>query len=285
MPFSNMCCCEKLSSNISVGASTESIRRSAPVTPPSSAAASRSGSFGHYCPQQKDLAYVTEQLWTPTQRFSYENPIYMGDEEHKISAPLLLTSSYQDEDSATISNDASRTESRCSEATVSGDAVIADQWPLSNSTDSFWQSKDLELSRYPSFGRSLPPPATLAPSTPDVAKGCLRTTSGNNIQSPPVQKRLPSARQISTPIDHIYSLDPCSDDYMTRSKSSRTTSRHAYEPHRSVPETPLVEEISAWDDSDDEEERETQSQRFRRRLSKPFRHFIFRRMGSRRKTA
>ncbi|KAI4165285.1 MAG: hypothetical protein LQ342_001153 [Letrouitia transgressa] len=280
-----MCCCEKLGSNISIRASTESIRRSAPVTPPSSAAASRSGSFGNYCPQQKDLAYVTEQLWTPTQRFSYENPIYMDDEEHKISAPLLLTTSYQEEDSATISNDASRTESRCSEATVSGDAVIAGHWPLCKSTDGFWQSKDLELSRYPSFGRSLPPPATLAPSTLDLAKEGLRMTSGNNIQTPPIQKKLRHMGQISTPIDHVSSLNPFSDDYVTSSKSGRKPSRHAYEAHRSVPETPLLEEISAWDDSDDDEERATQTKRFRRRFSNPFRHFIFRRMGSRRKTA
>ncbi|KAL9042367.1 MAG: hypothetical protein Q9214_003803, partial [Letrouitia sp. 1 TL-2023] len=189
------------------------------MTPPSSAAASRSGSFRDYCLQQKDLAYVTEQLWTPTQRFSYENPIYMDDEEHMIPAPLLLTTSYQEEDSATISNDASRTESRCSEATVSGDAVIAGHWPLGKSTDSFWQSKDLELSRYPSFGRSLPPPASLAPSTPDLAEECLRKTSGNNPQTPPIQKELRQMRQISTPIDHISSLDLFSDDHVTSSKS------------------------------------------------------------------
>ncbi|KAL9607309.1 MAG: hypothetical protein Q9167_007768 [Letrouitia subvulpina] len=280
-----MCCCAKPGSNISIRDSAESIRRSAPVTPPSSAAASRSGSFGNYCPQQKDLAYVTEQLWTPTQRFSYENPVYMDDDEHKLSAPLHLTTSYQEEDSATISNDASRTESRCSEATVSGDAVIAGHQPSCKSTDSFWQSKNLKLSRYPSFGWPLPSPASLAPSTPDLAKESLCETSGKNIQTSPIQKKLRHMRQISTPVDHISGLNLCSDDYLTSSRSGRKTSRHTYEAHRNVPETPLLEEISAWDDSDEDEERAPQSKRFRRRFSNPFRYLLSRRMGSRRKTA
>ena len=94
-------------------------RGNMPATPPSSVAVSRRSSFAKYCPKENDLAYITEQLWSPKRRFSFENPVSVDSEESSVVAPLLLNASHKDDDSETIINDASPTHSMCSGTTLS----------------------------------------------------------------------------------------------------------------------------------------------------------------------
>lgn len=245
-----------------------------PMAPPSTEASSPYQRIARSSPQPQDLMYVTERLWSRSQkhtrRFSFENPTWPDDEEYLFGASSSRFSA-QDDDATIVSNSV-RTQSRCSQTTLCGSLNPNDSDSVA-AAPSLKPSECLQL-------QALPPAPdsgclSFSPTYEHVAsqpsQGCLR---GSPISGSACM------RQVSYPLGYVSHVHP------SPTHDDRVYPWPTFVAQRAAPKPPVIEEKSAWDDSDSEGETErTQSSRFKRRFSNPLRAFLCKGKEPRRRSA
>lgn len=252
---------------LDIGCSTPA--RYTPSTPPSTEASSPYPSLYPCPPQEKDLTYVTQRLWSGshhyTPRFSYENPTWPDEEEYLLgspSNPFLI----QDDDVTMVSN-SGRTDSRCSQSTVCG-SLSSDEKAHSSSQGYNYAIHPPELLQT-SYQKDLP-------STP--TEDYLHSLAGRGDAHMKLRKCSHAGSsasgsictsQVSSPIRATSGVSPGS------TANYRINSWPTFAAQREAPSPPILEEKSGWDDSDsDGEAGGHRLGRFRRRVSNQLRVFL-----------
>lgn len=252
---------------LDVGYSTPA--RNIPSTPPSTEASSPYRSLYPHPPQEKDLTYVTQRLWSGsyqhTPRFSYENPTWPDEEEYLLGSPSNRFSIHDDD--ATIVSNSGRTDSRCSQTTVCGSLSFDDK--VNSPSQAYIHA--VHPSRLPqtSYQKALPPtPSVDRPDSsawregaPTSLRKCI--VAGSSASGPTCTSQVPSsiraASSVSPGITATYRINSCP----------------TFAAQREAPSPPISEEKSVWDDSDSDVEAEAyRFGRFRHRVSNRLRAFL-----------
>ena len=236
-----------------------------PLTPPSTGASSPYRTCAQ-CPPH--LVHVTQRLLAESQddtrRFPNRNRLWPDKEEYLLDLQ---------DDEATMVNGSLRTHSRCSQTTLCGPANSEED--SGSPAHEYNVAATRSLKRQPGCCQKALPPAP----TDDFAawpkdlpirprKSSLAASSTPGPRSPR------SPREVSLPIDTISSLDPRATT-TDRISSWPTFTAQRPAPQLPVPQPPAMDEISAFDDSDSEEDTESgrlrRLRQIRRRVSNPLR--------------
>ncbi|KAL8777293.1 MAG: hypothetical protein Q9203_006424 [Teloschistes exilis] len=240
-----------------------------PSTPPSTEASSPYPSLYPCPPQEKDLTYVIQRLWSGshryTPRFSYENPIWPDEEEYLLgspSNPFLM----QDDDATMVSN-SGRTDSRCSQTTVCG-SLSSDEKAHSSSQAQKYDIHPPELLQA-SYQKGLPSPPTEDRLQSLAGREEAHMKLGKCSHAGSSASGSICTSQVSSPIRATLGIS------LGTTGNYRINSWPTFAAQREATSPPLLEEKSGWDDSDsDVEAGEHRLGRFRRRVSNRLRVFL-----------
>lgn len=231
-----------------------------PMAPPSTEASSPYQRATQSSPQPQDLMYVTERLWSGSQkhtrRFSFENPMWPDDEEY-LFGPSSPRFSTQDDDATIVTNS-----TRTSQTTLCNSD--------SRSLKPVESLQHKALPPIPLYGRLSFSP-TYEHFTPRSSQGSMRGSplSGSACM-----------RQVLCPVGNVSPVHPsATDDDRVHPWPTFAAQREALTP-------PAMEEKSAWDDSDSEgETQRCLSSKFKRRFSNHLRTILCRDKEPRRRSA